>query len=270
MPGWRKILYQKQKNYPDNYTSKRYFLENIYSFNDAFFGVSRFTFQLNIIFLFYVGHYYIINNLLSLNFLITLNVGIPILATLIYWIGEGKNFTKHLVDVITQALFCCCLTYAVSPILRTLGREIDTDSVYIASGIFFCFSLIFHDFGLSSTIVNMNFSTNISLAASILLISRVNSNADSYFLLVLSYGLFNTFPNINLFITEHFQSNFPFFASSIISTIISIFLYNTYFPLFVSYIFLNIFLLLIIPAVFVNMQRFKNVIHGPWDEATVK
>lgn len=209
------------------------------------------------------------NNLLSIYSLIIVNIVVPVGTIFIYWIEEGQNFIKHLTQVTMQALFCCSLTYAVSPILRTLGREIDTDSIYIASGLFFSLSIIFHDFGLSSPIVNMNFSTNISLAASILLISRVNSNADSYFLLVLSYGLFNTFPNINLFIKEHFQPNFPFIASSIISTIISIFLYNTYFPLFVSYIFLHIFLLLVIPTIFVNMQTLKNVIHGPWDEATV-
>lgn len=240
-----------------------------YSFKDSIYGASRFTLQLNIIFFFYLGHYFIMNNLLSLYSLIIINIVVPITAIFIYWTEEGQNFTTHLTQVAMQALFCCCLTYAVSPILRTLGREIDTDSIYIASGLFFSLSIIFHDFGLSSPIVNMNFSTNISLAASILLISRVNSNADSYFLLVLSYGLFNTFPNINLFIREHFQPNFPFIASSIISTIISIFLYNTYFPLFVSYIFLHIFLLLVIPTIFVNMQTLKNVIHGPWDEATV-
>ncbi|CEF61977.1 Phosphatidylinositol N-acetylglucosaminyltransferase subunit C [Strongyloides ratti] len=190
MVEWKKILYRQQKNFPDNYVSKKYFLSGLtknhslrkYSFKDSIYGASRFTLQLNIIFFFYLGHYFIMNNLLSLYSLIIINIVVPITAIFIYWTEEGQNFTTHLTQVAMQALFCCCLTYAVSPILRTLGREIDTDSIYIASGLFFSLSIIFHDFGLSSPIVNMNF---------------------------------------------------------------------------------------IIPTIFVNMQTLKNVIHGPWDEATV-
>uniref|UniRef100_A0A0K0E0C8 PhoLip_ATPase_C domain-containing protein n=1 Tax=Strongyloides stercoralis TaxID=6248 RepID=A0A0K0E0C8_STRER len=145
MVEWKKILYRQQKNFPDNYTSKKYFLNGLtmnhsvrnYSFKDSVYGASRFTLQLNIIFFFYLGHYFIMNNLLSIYSLIIVNIVVPVGTIFIYWIEEGQNFIKHLTQVTMQALFCCSLTYAVSPILRTLGREIDTDSIYIASGLFF-------------------------------------------------------------------------------------------------------------------------------------
>uniref|UniRef100_A0AC35TZC3 Phosphatidylinositol N-acetylglucosaminyltransferase subunit C n=1 Tax=Rhabditophanes sp. KR3021 TaxID=114890 RepID=A0AC35TZC3_9BILA len=271
---WQKILYKKH-NYADNYFDKDAFLEglrknenvHLYTYLEVFTGMKTFMVQCDTIILYYVAYYLILSESVPKILLFSMNVCIP--AIWLIWLKKTNIYSRSDIYESLKNLFVCCLiAYGGSPIIKTLATEIDTDTIYVSSALIFTLSLLFHDFGLSVPMVNTNFSTSLCLAASVFLISRLQNTSDSYYMLVLSYGLFNTFPKLRNVINDNVCSLLS--VSVVTASLISTFLLQHYLPLFMFYIFCHACILRVVPRLFIKAQEWKETIHGPWDEATVR
>jgi len=135
----------------------------------------------------------------------------------------------------------------------------------------FFLSLVFHDYGMDAPIVSTPFSVNLAFAASVFLISRVESDQLAFYLMSLSMCAFSFWPRLrNALIAKYIYLApilllflFPITVGLLASSIASI-------PLAVMHTMLHIFICLLCPYLLIKLQQYKNIIHGPWDEATLK
>jgi phosphatidylinositol glycan class C protein len=81
--------------------------------------------------------------------------------------------------------------------LKTLTKDIASDSIWTLTTLLFIANLAFHDYG-NSTSVKVEFpdslSINAGILASVLLASRLSANFDVFALMLLSIQLFALFP----------------------------------------------------------------------------
>ncbi|MFH4975183.1 hypothetical protein AB6A40_001892 [Gnathostoma spinigerum] len=268
---WRKILYEKQP-FPDNYSGGSEFLKELrknvsvvhYSFFEAVCGASRVMLHANAIVL-YAIIFEALQRFLIDSFMIFAAFTVAFLAIYIkcaLTFGLSADvFLDHFFTLVVLISF----GYALTPLIRTLTDTISTDTIYAMSASLFLSSFIFHDYAMEAPMVSMVLSVNLSLAASVCLVSRVASNETAFCLLSLSMALFSYWPSLRNYLTTCFPT-FPLTLIFFICPLCCICLY-IWSPV-AAFLFLIIHLLVVLgcPWILVRMQPLKNTIHGPWDE----
>ena len=112
---------------------------------------------------------------------------------------------------------------------------------------------------------------NLSFASSIFLISRVENDELAFYLMALSLCAFCFWPRLRNTI---FQANEHFFPPALLVLLcpVSIILIHEglqSLPLAIIHANLHVFIVVVCPYLLVYMQKYKNTIHGPWDEASL-
>ncbi|KAI3415957.1 hypothetical protein GPALN_005518 [Globodera pallida] len=278
---WEKVLYKRQP-FPDNHTDETLFLDQLrtnvglvhYSFLSAFCGACVVMAHLDLVVLFLCC------------FELVQSDAIGPLA--LFWIGAGVAFTLLVFSGLLQSTpvfritssefveHCRTLAtilafgYAFTPVIRTLTTSISTDTIYASAILLFFASLVVHDYGINVPVVSLPLSANLCLAASVFLISRLQSDLMAFLLLALSLCLFCFWPRLRnaLFDRWHLLPPLTLLPLSVMSTVALAKLVEP--QLAFMHFLLHMSIVLFCPWLFVRMQSIKSTIHGPWDEATLR
>lgn len=264
---WRKVLYGN-KGYPDNYTDPSFLQElqknknvKIFEFREAFLGVTKLNYQISTVTAFLlIFHAMYIDHIEPSSILIY-----STFATLFgYIICMRKEFSiTAFSDHIKTVLSVLVFGYITSPLLHTLTQSISTDTIFTMTFFVMLIHLMFFDYGVPAFMVSTAISFNAAIFGAICLSSRLSTSFHAFTLMIVSSELFALLP---LFM-ERFWSPLWMLVIAVPS---SYFLLNISLSIWLTYILISCFVNIICPYVFVDQQKHKDNIHGPWDEAIVK
>ncbi|KAJ2795777.1 glycosylphosphatidylinositol anchor biosynthesis [Coemansia guatemalensis] len=135
--------------------------------------------------------------------------------------------------------------------------------------IFFCVNLAFHDYS-TGNLTNIRFpgsvSLNAAVLASVLLASQLDSNLSVFAFLLFALEWFALFPIYRRYLKR-------ISAAASVATTVVLALAAAVMFMYISraiamlHVFGTLFITLGCPLWLIWVQRYKNEIHGPWDEA---
>lgn len=282
---WQKILYGN-RGYSDDYTDPRFLKDlqkNInverFKYTEAVLGATKLTHQLALIVVFllifhnlYAQPGYIAAETLLLIVCLISCVGYVfyILSTRIQCTSDGGPLCLGIVLDDAKTVTCILVYgFILSPMLHTLTKSISTDTIYTITFFVFLLHVMCYDYGMPAALVSRAISLNAAIFGTICLASRLETSLDAFVLLIVSFILFAVYPHVIRLLesnTRLYLRLVPvilFIAASCIGLLIVSPI------LFCINAMVIIFCGLIYPFIFCYAQKYKNNIHGPWDEAIV-
>lgn len=264
---WKKILFGNI-GYPDNYTDPTFLKDlqknknvKIFEFKEAFLGVTKLNFQISTVTAFLLIFHAMYVDHIEPNAILIYSSLATVVGYIIYIRNEFSisTFSDHMKTVLSVLVF----GYISSPLLHTLTHSISTDTIFTMTFFVMFFHLIFFDYGVPAFMVSTALSLNAAIFGAICLSSRLSSSFHAFTLLIVSSEFFALLP----IFMERFWSPFWMLVIAIVS---SYFLLKVSFSVWLTYSIISFFVNFVCPYVFVDQQKHKNNIHGPWDEAIVK
>jgi len=278
---WQKLLYIQQ-DYPDNYVDETFLEElqknvNVHTYKywtlvrESSVVSQHFSSMLIFIGLFI----HLLNKNITESTLI-ISSTILLIVLFLIWSSKMKDidsrFIVNRLGMIKTGILLFAILLSFSPILKTLTETTSNDTIYALTTIFFIGNVILHDYGGKIT-KNIRFpdslSINLAIFASVLLASRLSSNKSVYGLLAFAVEWFALLPFFLRFLKK--VSLTYYLISTIVFIIIAIILFiplsKVVIIIFCSVVF---FVNFICPIWLISVQKYKNQINGPWDEAKMK
>eukprot|EP01128_Nolandella_sp_AFSM9_P000567 TRINITY_DN10718_c0_g1_i1.p1 TRINITY_DN10718_c0_g1~~TRINITY_DN10718_c0_g1_i1.p1 ORF type:complete len:331 (-),score=29.54 TRINITY_DN10718_c0_g1_i1:153-1145(-) len=273
---WRKILYEQQP-YPDNYFDETLFLQGLrrntahvpYEYWDVVVDSAVVVMQITTVTLFTALFLHTQQGTFSLSGLYTLCICMGVVGMafrlLLQPYRSLSQFTSHVRSVILLFLF----VWMLSPILQTLTESLSDDTIIALAISLFIVHLFTQDYsylsGLSQKFT-APVSLNAAIFASIILVSRLPSIHHTFAMVLIAIELFALLPILRHIIKVYGTSMDLLFTWSAASITTLTFLpISTLFTIFFVVSLLSV--TFVSPAWLINVQQYKNTIHGPWDEA---
>ncbi|KAG0019368.1 hypothetical protein BGZ80_005926 [Entomortierella chlamydospora] len=278
---WRKLLYVKQE-YPDNHVDDT-FLEELqknanvrhYEYWSVVMESTIISQHISSIVIFVAIFIYLYFGTLSSHDLITLGtVGTAVGYGFWDWsntmLMPDSNYQRR--KIFKGALLFFLTLLGLTPILKTLTEKTSEDTIWALTVILFLANLAFHDYG-SGNRRNIKYpgslSTNAAIFASVVLASRLKTNLHVFGLMSFAVEWFALFPMLRRQVRS--ISNRGNLALTIVLFLTATTLFSQISPaIVVIYILGMAFLTFVCPFWLIWIQRYKNEIHGPWDEARPK
>ncbi|KAI9474165.1 MAG: phosphatidylinositol N-acetylglucosaminyltransferase subunit C [Benjaminiella poitrasii] len=276
---WQKLLWVKQ-NYPDNYVDST-FLEELqrnvnvrsYDYWTMVYESGVITQHMSSVVIFIAIFVYLQDHVLTGQHLIWTGSLLTGLGY-IFWdwtmLRTQRDNVFKRQRVAKSAFFFFITLLGLSPILKTLTSQISDDTIWALTVCCFLANILFHDYHAPQPNHNIkipgSLSTNAAIFASVLLASRLNTIIDVFGLLSFAVEWFSLFPifrrhlrNINtciqIGITLALLLTCAVFFIQISKAVVIIYILGFSFITFVC------------PYWLIFIQKYKNEIHGPWDEA---
>jgi phosphatidylinositol N-acetylglucosaminyltransferase subunit C len=266
--SWKKNLYENE-GYDDNYTDPSFLKDlqtNInvrqYTFGEAFRGASRLSLQISCVTTFLIIFFYLYTDLVSPQSVFLHSSLATIVGYGVYCTKSGSMSMALLFEDSKTVLTVLVFGYIFSPLLHTLTDSISTDTIFTTTFFVLLLHLVFFDYGLPAFIVSKAISLNAAIFGAICLSSRLSSSFHAFVLLVVSAEFFALSPILVQLIWSPWWL-VPSTAGC------AYFLCSISLPILATYLLLLVFVNLVCPWIFVDHQKYKNNIHGPWDEAIV-
>ncbi|RLV95546.1 Phosphatidylinositol N-acetylglucosaminyltransferase GPI2 subunit [Spathaspora sp. JA1] len=273
LPPWKKLLYLKQP-YPDNYTDKS-FLSQLkrnttvakYSYIKLMDDFSLIVFYISCILsviLIFIGIY-------AHNWNPNWITIISSTTALIGFMYLSHSYILH----IKTFLLISFILFMVSPILESLTKSTASDSIWALSFVLCIANVVFHEYSMNSAQQQQKFrphrpiiSTNISLSNAIVLASRLSSTNHVFQFILVSIQINILLP---LFDSKLLQLNYKKLHWTIVSgafIMADVLMYKLLnYKFLVYWLVGSLGLVVIMPAYFLSLQRYKNELQGPWDPA---
>lgn len=279
---WEKKLYGNE-GYHDNYTDPLFLKDlqkninvQIFKYPEAVLGATKLTHQLSLIIVFLLIYYnlhvqppFVSSGQLLLGLSTVCFVGYILFITF----GKtrlnrsGRRYIRMLRDDSKTVFSILVFGFILSPMLHTLTKTVSTDTIYTFTFFVFFLHVIFHDYGTPAAHVSPTISLNAALFGTICLASRLETSLDAFVLLMVAVTLFDLYPRALQSVEDYtFVRLVPVVLLSIVSCLCL--LHISLILLFINIVMLG-FCSFIYPFLFCYAQRYKNNLHGPWDEATV-
>uniref|UniRef100_A0A182WJZ7 Phosphatidylinositol N-acetylglucosaminyltransferase subunit C n=1 Tax=Anopheles minimus TaxID=112268 RepID=A0A182WJZ7_9DIPT len=263
---WKKNLYENAE-YADNYTDPSFLKDmhtnlnlKTYTPMEAFTGATKLSQQISVVTAFLViFHHLYLERIEAMELFVQSAVG-TILGYFVY-AGREIQLAKFVEDSKT-ALAVLMFGFIFSPLLHTLTNSINTDTIFTMTFFVLVLHLIFFDYGVSVAFVSKAISLNAAIFGSICLASRLCSSLHAFVLLEVAAVFFALGP----FLVRKLYS-VQLLVVSI--AVCCYFLHSISHIILYTYISTLAFVNLFCPWLFVRLQRYKNNINGPWDEAVV-
>ena len=203
--------------------------------------------------------------------LMIINISTVILGYTLELILWPAHFTLHNIG---QAIKNCALFIVIvlvfSPVLRTLTKTFSDDTIYALTIWLFLIHLMFYDY----TFVEVfwfygTLSLNAAIFASVLLASRLTSNSHSFAIVTFAIALFGVFPIFRHAVRLYSEKLHLLFTIALFFLVWRMLNEIAYF-LTVIYVTSIFTINIVAPGFFINLQKLKREITGPWDIAKVE
>lgn len=277
---WEKKLYIRQP-FPDNHVDSSFLSEmkkniniKIYTFKELFLGACYVHQHWSSVFMFIVLFAQVYMGTVSIATLHMLN-NMLLGGIYIFWMSYLKmsqlnQKTKYERKQVAKAAILLIMTLlGLTPVLKTLTEDISTDTICILAGLLFCMNLAFHNYGEELEGKPNAIAINASVFGSVMMVSRLNNRGQVFGLLSIAVVWFSLFPIARAFISSIYYPRCHLLLSFIISLLTLFGLYSIQEYLGYTYFLLSFILIIICPAWYIKLQKYKNNIHGPWDEANI-
>lgn len=264
---WQKTLYGNE-GYPDNYTDPT-FLKDLQknknitavTFSEAVRGASKLNNEISCVTAFLIIFHQMYMDIGSPDQILIYSTAITVCG---YWMYVWKlNKFRAIGDDLKTVIGVLVFGYIFSPMLHTLTNSISTDTIFSTTFFVMFLHLVFFDYGLSDVVISKAISLNAAIFGSICLASRLATSFHAFTLLVVAMEFFVLLP-------IWMKTFWSLYWLAFLSLVCTYFLATISTTILVIYIFALIFINFICPYIFVYQQKYKNNIHGPWDEAIVK
>ncbi|KAI8365225.1 phosphatidylinositol N-acetylglucosaminyltransferase subunit C [Radiomyces spectabilis] len=275
---WRKLLWVKQ-NYPDNYVDNT-FLEELqknvnvrtYDYWTMVYESGVITQHISSVVIFIAIFIDLQLHSLSATHLIWTSSLFAVTGYM-FWdlimLKTAKNYELSRKHVIKSTIIFFSTLLGLSPILKTLTSQTSDDTIWALTVCCFLANVLFHDYVAQSRIrvkIPGSLSTNAAIFASVLLASRLDTNLDVFSLLSFAVEWFALFPIFR----RHLQDLSPkmqiMMTVSLLLLCVLLFIHISKAVVFI-YMLGFCFLTFVCPYWLIFIQKYKNEIHGPWDEA---
>lgn len=275
---WQKILYGN-RGYPDNYTDPMFLKDlqkninvEIFGYWEAVLGATKLTHQLSLIvvFLLVFHNLYVKPSYIPAEILLLIVCSICCIGYVLFVVWNGPRSCGYLGTIKDDVKTVACVLvfgFILSPMLHTLTKSISTDTIYTITFFVFLLHIICNDYGMPAALVSRAISLNAAIFGTICLASRLDTSLDAFVLLIVSFTLFAVYPHLLRLLEANptcYLLPITLFVSASCWGLLMISLI-----LFSIYLMAMIFCGIIYPFIFCYAQRYKNNIHGPWDEAVV-
>ncbi|KAG9286701.1 hypothetical protein G9A89_012251 [Geosiphon pyriformis] len=278
---WRKLLWIKQ-DYPDNYVDST-FLEELqknanlrsYDYWTVVMESGVISQHISSIVIFIAVFIYLYLDMLSAQILIIIgtiftSIGYIFWDLSIFKTDPSYEYTRRKTAKGAIVFFATLL--GLSPILKTLTKDTSSDTIWALTVILFLANMLFHDYG-SGNRTNIKFpgslSTNAAIFASVLLASRLPSNSHVFGLMSFAVEWFALFPIFRRY-TKSLSANFNIALTCLLFLLATALFLHISKAIVILYISGITFITFCCPFWLIWIQKYKNEIHGPWDEARPK
>jgi len=287
---WRKILY-KDNGYPDNHVDSSFLDEMrknistpIYSWRRVVFEAEVVSRQLSAVSLFLATFFFLFLEWTTPKFLLSVAGVVSAIGFLVYRIALYTSSSSSsssscsstpflsLSDCLSflQCFPCLTLCYGLSPILITLTRTISQDTLFAMTASMLFAYLLFFDYRASASMTSSPISLNAAIFASVCLASRLPSVLHTFAIVSVALVTFALWPPLHrrlgtlltpllLHVSTATLIGVSIAAVAQVSVVGGWLLMATHF-----------LILIFCPLLFVNLQKDKHNIYGPWDEAVIK
>ncbi|KAI9595350.1 phosphatidylinositol N-acetylglucosaminyltransferase subunit C [Syncephalis fuscata] len=275
---FRKVLYMKQP-YPDNYVDVT-FLEHLQRnanlrVHDYWTTVQDFSVILQhatSVLIFVALFIYLYTERLS-SYLLIWSGALLTIGGYVFWdISTRQLDVQYKVQrwgTLKSAFFIFATLLGLSPILRILTKDISVDTIWAMTVCMFLANMLMHDYG-SGERGNIQFSgamsTNTAIFASVLLASRLDNNLDVFALTSTAVEWFALFPILRRQLKK-LSMRHSNILTCILVMVCTVMYYYISWTLMLIYVLTCLFVTFVCTWWLISIQKYKNEIHGPWDEA---
>jgi len=267
--GWEKVLY-KDQGVADNYTDDTFLDEmkknvntRMYKIKDVIFESGIVSQQVAIICIFVSLFIYMDNGVVGPTYVLLLGLIFLVIGVIIQYLVTRKTISW--IQYVKVAGF----VFALSPILKTLTKTISTDTIYAMSTGMLLINLLFHDYGTGNPGVSKVISLNASIFAAVCLASRLPSFWHVYAYVIIAIEMFALFSEFRQVIKSWHRKAYILLTESLV-VVATLMLIPIHLTAAFSLVTSHFAITFLFPAWMVRLQRMKNNIHGPWDEAMIK
>eukprot|EP01116_Phalansterium_solitarium_P003369 TRINITY_DN14188_c0_g1_i2.p1 TRINITY_DN14188_c0_g1~~TRINITY_DN14188_c0_g1_i2.p1 ORF type:complete len:455 (-),score=83.66 TRINITY_DN14188_c0_g1_i2:76-1440(-) len=276
---WRKILWEKQP-FDDNYVDDSFLnalIQNgsfvYYKFTEVSRGSTVVTQQLSCVCLFVLLFLYTWHGSLSLPLLLFIQAAL-IIAGYAIRISIDKQFNaKGFFGSFRTIVLLFGLVFTLSPVLRTLTNAFSTDTITACTAWLLVTHLAGQDYDYLAGAANhmhAPVALNAAMFASVLLASRLPSNAHVFALVSIAIEVFALGPIVRHHVRRHserHQTRHDALLTWSLTGAAAALLVPISITLAVLYTAAVVLITVGCPALLVFIQRYKLEITGPWDEA---
>ncbi|XP_076873364.1 phosphatidylinositol N-acetylglucosaminyltransferase subunit C [Brachyhypopomus gauderio] len=270
---WRKVLYERQR-FPDNYVDRRFLEElrrNIRVRQYRYWAVVRETGlvaqQVSCVAVFITLWSFMDQGRLAPSTLLWASLGCALPGYGLYEALGGAGRERARVADLQSAAVFLAFTFGFSPVLKTLTESVSTDTVYATSAVMLLAHVLFFPYTRPSP--HGGVSINAALFASVCLGSRLPGALHTFAVLSLALLVFALWPCLLHRLRERAEWSFPWAAGLVCAAGVAG--ARSVWPGGAALLLLALLVLtLACPALLVRLQRHKDNIHGPWDEAEIR
>ncbi|EDK44949.1 conserved hypothetical protein [Lodderomyces elongisporus NRRL YB-4239] len=277
-PPWRKLLYLKQP-YADNYTDTS-FLSQLkrnttvakYSYRHLVNDFMLIVFYIScilIVILVFVGIYANKWDPMSPTMASTIIILPSFLALRLY--NASATHSLYISFNIKSYLLITFMLLIASPILKSLTKSTSSDSIWAISSMLCVANTLFYEYS-AVQVYKPIISTNISLSNAIVLASRLNTTMDVFLFILFAIQINILLPLLDASLRSNMKlRNFHYFVMGTTFVVVNVCIWQLLnYQFLIYWLSTTLIILLLMPAYFLSLQRYKNELQGPWDIAKPK
>ncbi|XP_068688734.1 phosphatidylinositol N-acetylglucosaminyltransferase subunit C-like [Montipora foliosa] len=276
---WRKVLYEDQ-GVPDNYVDESFLDEmkknlntRTYQFWSVVWESGAVSQQISSVAMFVTVFVYMDLGLLSPSVLLALASVLTFIGYVLFDALDGGRLRfqseRTRMDDLKTCLLVLISVLVLSPVLKTLTDSISTDTIYAMTTFMLAMNLLLYDYGTRAAIVCRSTSFNASIFASVCLASRLPSSWHVFATVTFAMQLFALFPSLRRQLKVQLPSSDVFVTWVLVLVAIAM-LWPLSQLFAVLLVLVHLAVTFVCPFWLIKLQRLKNNIHGPWDEAVIK